>query len=233
MGKEVYAWLAPGREPFSETEKQDSEQVPRYIPPEEDFWTVYDSAKGQDKVMLLTYLHTAARRSEIFRLIWDDVDFPGNRLRLWTRKRKDGLEFDWVTITSELGEALKWWHENRTFPDAEHVFLCEENTPYCSDYYGKPFQVRQHWLKRGCEKAGVKPFGIHAIRHLSASILDDAGYPMTVIQTLLRHKNANTTSKYLHKLRGMRTALDEAFKRKDRPTITAKFAGRPRLRLVK
>jgi hypothetical protein len=30
---------------------------PRYVPPEEDFWKIYAVAEGQDKVMLLTFLH--------------------------------------------------------------------------------------------------------------------------------------------------------------------------------
>ena len=34
---------------------------PRYVPPEEDFWAVYDVAQGQDKVMLLAYLHLVHR----------------------------------------------------------------------------------------------------------------------------------------------------------------------------
>jgi hypothetical protein len=29
------------------------ERQPRYVPPEEDFWKVYEKAEGQDKVMLL------------------------------------------------------------------------------------------------------------------------------------------------------------------------------------
>ena len=41
---------------------------PRYVPPEEDFWKVYDQTEGQNKVMLLTLLHLAARKGEIFRL---------------------------------------------------------------------------------------------------------------------------------------------------------------------
>ena len=62
---------------------------PRYVPPEEDFWKVYETAKGQDQVMLITFLHLAARRGEIFRITWSDVDFGDNRVRLWTRKRSD------------------------------------------------------------------------------------------------------------------------------------------------
>lgn len=230
-GKYIKGWPKNMANPFTEADKQDQEAYPRYIPSEKDFYAVFDRSEGQDRIMLLAYLHTAARRSEIFRLTWEDIDFERHMIRLWTRKRKGGLEFDWITMTGELQEALEWWQEHRTFPEAKHVFLCEEETPFCVDYYGLPFKERRHWLKRECERAGVKPFGIHAIRHLSASILDDRGYPLKVIQGLLRHQNANTTDKYLHKLRGMRTALDEAFKRENRPT-PLEVSGRSKLKLV-
>jgi integrase len=203
----------PESNPFPKTDKQESEEHPRYIPPAEDFWKVFDITTGQDQVMLIAYLHTAARKSEIFELAWSDVDFPCHRIRLWTRKRKGKREADWIPMTQELEEALKSWHENRTFKESAYVFNCEDKTPFCEAYYGKPFKRRYHWLKRLCEKASVPEFGLHAIRHLSASILDDKNYPLSSIQCLLRHKSASTTSKYIHKLRGFRAVLDEAFKR--------------------
>ncbi|MCE5333993.1 MAG: integrase, partial [Desulfobacteraceae bacterium] len=40
----------PKENPVKLCERQDAEQHPRYIPPVEDFWKVYDAAKeGQDK----------------------------------------------------------------------------------------------------------------------------------------------------------------------------------------
>jgi integrase len=204
----------PASNPFSKTEKQTEERMPRYIPPVEDFWKVYDSvSEGQDKVMLFTYLHTAARRSELFILKWEEVDFRKNRIQLWTRKRKGGLEADWIPMTAQLKATLQWWNENRTFPEHENVFVCEDRNNFCKNLYSHPFQVRQHWMKKLCEDVEVKPFGLHAIRHLSASILDDAGQPIAVIQALLRHKNANTTAKYLHALRGLRVELGHCFQR--------------------
>lgn len=208
----------PRENPFTLTERQRGEEHPRYIPPVEDFWRVLDMTHGQDKVMLLAYLHTAARKHELFDLAWDDVDFERHRIRLWTRKRKGGKEADWIPMTVELEAALKDWNENRTFKNSPYVFLCEDKTPFCQEYFGRPFLKRLHWMTRLCKRAGVTPFGVHAIRHLSASILDDKNYPITIIQALLRHKSANTTAKYLHKLRGMKTALDDAFRRSAIPS---------------
>ena len=49
-------------------ERYGEDKNPRYVPPEEDFWKVVEVAEGQDKRLLLTYLYTAARLSEIARL---------------------------------------------------------------------------------------------------------------------------------------------------------------------
>lgn len=65
----------------------------------------------------------AARRSEIFRLQWTDVDFQNSRIRLGTRKRRDGtLEFDWLPVNTELIKQLQWWHGNRAYKDSPYAF---------------------------------------------------------------------------------------------------------------
>lgn len=174
---------------------------PRYVPPQEDFWRVYEVAEGQDQVMLLTFLHLAARRKEIFSLTKQDLDFENNRVRLWTKKRKDGtLEYDWLPMTEELKERLLWWLENRPIKDSDHIFICLDNTAFCREDYGKPFRVRLQFMRRICDKAGVKRFGFHAIRHLSASILYGLGHDVATIQAILRHRSANTTERYLKTL---------------------------------
>ena len=201
--------------PIRAVDKFPEERKPRYVPPEEDFWEIYDVAEGQDQIMLLTYLHTAGRRTEIFNLTWEDVDFGENRIRLWTNKREKGnREFDWLPMTQDLRQdLLKWWEE-RPVKDASHVFVCLEENAFCTDFYGKPFTYRQHFMGRLCEKAGVKPFGYHAIRHLTASILYHKGYNVSVIQAILRHRNPTTTNRYLKTLGlgKMREALDDGLK---------------------
>ncbi|MEK6196508.1 MAG: hypothetical protein N2F24_20030, partial [Deltaproteobacteria bacterium] len=65
--------LLPSPNPCA-VKKMPEIRQPRYVPPAEDFWKVYDMAEGQDRVLLLTFLHTAARRGEIFRLTVSDLD---------------------------------------------------------------------------------------------------------------------------------------------------------------
>lgn len=61
--------------PFRIIDRFPEKHQPRYAPPEEDFWAVYEAASGQDRVMLLLpRLFLAARRGEVFRLKWADID---------------------------------------------------------------------------------------------------------------------------------------------------------------
>jgi integrase len=184
---------------------------PRYVPPEEDFWIIYKAAKGQDKVMLLAFLHLAARRGEIFRLTWQDVDFGNNRVRLWTRKRRDGsFECDWLPMTKDLRDALRWWWEHRPIKNHTHVFLCLNEHPGQKENYGNPFVSNQKFMRRICKEADVKHFGFHAIRHLTASILYHRGEPVANLQAILRHRSSKTTERYLRRigLERVRKALE-------------------------
>jgi len=84
------------------------DQQVRYVPPERDFWAVYNVATGQDRVLLHAFLFTAARRGELYKLKWSDVDFEGRLIRLGTRKRKNGsLEYEQIPMMNEMCEVLQ------------------------------------------------------------------------------------------------------------------------------
>lgn len=151
--------------------------------------------------MLLTYLHTAGRMREVFNLAWKDVDFDGQRLRLWTNKRKGGKESDWIPMTTVLAQAMRIQRFKTGL--MTHVFI---NTKT-----GKAYSWRSKLMSSLCQKSGVECFGFHSIRHLPASILDKAGVPLAAIQAILRHKSSHTTARYIHSLVGTKIELDRAF----------------------
>ena len=177
----------------------------RYVPSERDFWKACDHAEcDQDRVMLMAYLHTGARRAELFKLQWQDVDFGKGALTLGTRKRMDGsMKYDELPMTDELYNELL---RIRQGAGSRYVFPNPET--------GQAFVERNHWMPRLCRKAGVKAFGLHAIRHLTASILARSGIPAIDIQAILRHKKISTTERYLHRLESLRPALKVLEKKK-------------------
>lgn len=191
----------PRENPFQLVDRFAYDQQPRYVPSEADFWKAHGAASQENQVFLLTALHTAARVGELFRLAWGDVDFQVGTVRLGTRKtRHGGLEYATIPMTSTLRRELAA-HRSKG-PRSMRVF-CQEN--------GEPFTNRQHYMERLCRRAGVKAFGFHAIRHLSASILARQGVDIPTIQAILRHKSPTTTARYLRALGVIENVLEDAF----------------------
>jgi integrase len=185
----------------------------RYVPPMDDVLTVLDSMKGQDRTMLMAYLHTGARPDEMFRLKWQDIDFANSRISLWTRKRQDGSwECDTIPMTRQLRDALINHRAN------------SDGKGYVFTHDGKQYKHRQHWLKYWCGVVGVPRFTIKSIRHLTASWLYEQGVPVKTIQMILRHKKATTTDRYLHELVGARVDMDSVFENKRGDVIEMKKA---------
>lgn len=186
--------------PFLMVDRFKEERCPRYVPSESDFWRVVDTSTGQDKTMLLALFYLGARKGEIFRLTWDDIDFVNNRIRLGTRKTQDGsMRYDWLPLAHDLKTSLLDWKIKRPYK-TKWVFTVLDNSPSPNHNPGEPFKARVHFMGTICRKAGVKPFGYHAIRHLHASILFNEGSELSTVQKQLRHTSPTTTVRYLRTL---------------------------------
>lgn len=127
-------------------------------------------------------LYTGFRRSEIFNLKWDDVNFQWNMVTL--RDPKGGITTT-VPVSPEALEVLK------SLPiTSPYVFP--------GDGGGPRKQIRAAWeaVKR---KAGLpQSLRYHDLRHSFATHLVSNGVSLGVVQQLLSHKNASTTERYAH-----------------------------------
>ncbi|MGE4292642.1 MAG: tyrosine-type recombinase/integrase [Desulfovibrio sp.] len=194
----------PRDNPFMLIDRLPADQHPRRVPTEAEYWQVFNAASPKDKVLLLTALHTAARKGELYALLWSDIDFDGRKIRLGTRKRAGGgMEYNWIPMTQELHNSLLHYRGTEDGMRSMYVF---------SSATGEPYRNRFSFMPNLCAKAGVTPhFGLHAIRHLSASMLAQAGISIPSIQTILRHKKATTTDLYIRNLGIQSMAIDNAF----------------------
>ena len=164
----------------------------RYVPPEEDMIKVLQQAHGQDLVFLLTLYFTGARCGEIFRLTWQDVKFTEGKIRLSDKKTGNGqVRVRWLQMHPELVKALLWWKRARPCR-VDNVFMQTQS----HSQMGEPFRAKAHFMKTLCKRAGVKPFGFHAIRHKSAAITFVAS-GLNSAQILMGHARATTTDRYI------------------------------------
>ena len=185
--------------PVAKIKKLPHNRSPQYTPPTEDILSLIAAATRQERVFLDCYLHTGARRSEIFRWTWaDDINFEKRQVRLGTRKTRDGsMEYVWMPMNTDLYESLWWWWNNRIFKNSPYVFVDDHPSPHS----GQPYKTRRRFLKGLCKRAGIKPFGFHALRRYVASVLADTHKASAKrIQRILRHKSLSTTERYIQNI---------------------------------
>lgn len=179
-----------GIEPFGVERKR------KYIPPIEDIKKVLNLADEEQRKYLLTIMHTLGRMREINNLRPQDV--YEDYLILRTRKAKNSNVVERnVPYTDTLKAVID------SLPkDKEYMFVNPRT--------GTKYDYRRKLLKSLCDKAGVKAFGFHALRHYGASKLAAEGVPLTDIQEILGHTRPTTTDCYLQSLGG---SLKESIKK--------------------
>ena len=170
----------------------------KYVPAPEDIDKVIGAADPDTQDYLWTIRETLARVSEINRLVWEDVNLEKRFVVLYTRKKKGGsLTPRKVCMTEMLFEILSRRNAEST-PNKPWVFWHR----YWSRKQGKwvtgPYKDRKKFMEGLCERAGVRYFRFHALRHAGSSLMDASNVPIGAIQRILGHENRSTTEIYLH-----------------------------------
>lgn len=172
----------------------------KYVPPKKDVLKVISIADAEAQDYLWTIALTMGRMSEVNRLTWDDVDFKNRCVILYTRKKRGGhLTPRKIPMANRLLEILQRRYLSR-----------DENKPWVfwHRYWSRknktwtegPYKERKKIMMTLCQKANVRYFRYHALRHFGASLLDSASVPIGSIQRILGHENRTTTEIYLHSI---------------------------------
>jgi integrase len=151
-----------------------------------DAWPFRESAAFVRLALL-----TGCRRSELFRLVWDDIDFNQGMITLRGPK---GGRTQTIPISPQALEVLR--KLERTSP---YVFPGKKG--------GQRTDFKGPWLK--IRKAAGLPdsFRFHDLRHNFASAMISNGVGLEIVQALLCHKSFAMTQRYAHLAPG---ALKEA-----------------------
>jgi len=190
--KTIFNWLKKNKyvagNPCEDIEKYRVTKHYPYVPPPEDINKVLLVADDFQYDFLQTIYHLSARRKEVMNLKWEDVDFENRTVSVWTRKRFGGdMERDTLGMNSILYGILKSRHDHKC---CEWVF--HDNGKHLTR------SKIEKMVNKLCEKAGVKKFGFHSIRHhVSALMAASKKLSLVDIQRQLRHKSATTTNHYL------------------------------------
>jgi integrase len=169
-------------------EKMPEPQFHKQIPTQDEMRRLIMAA-GKHRALILVLYHTLGRIDEVLRLRWQDVNFQGRTVTLWTRKRRGG---EWTADTMGMNQVLydTLWGLWERRQQEEWVFLNPDT--------GTRYLCRRRIMGTLCKRAGIRHFGFHAIRHYVASLLHDAKkVSLPQVSKLLRHKSKATTELYL------------------------------------
>lgn len=163
------------------------------------------NADGVIQEMILTALRTGMRQGEIRALQWPSIDWQSRTIlvrhslndRTKTLEPPKNNRERQVPMDTGVYELLF-----RRKKDTGFVFLNEDGTPFDSQRL-----IRQ--LNKVREKAGMRKFGWHVLRHTFATQLGMNRAPLHAVQKLLGHSTIIMTMRYAHvDEAGLRAAID-------------------------
>lgn len=135
-------------------------------------------------------LNTGCRKNEMLQLSWDRVDFRENRLFLDSEHTKSGKR-RMVPLNEEARKALL----GRARFRAE---FCPDSTWVFAHKNGERVQFMQKGFQGACERAGIKDFHVHDLRHTCASWMVQLGVSLLEVRDVLGHSGIEMSERYAH-----------------------------------
>jgi site-specific recombinase XerD len=147
---------------------------------------------SRDYAILLTFLKSGIRESELASLQIDDVDLFHDELTIREGKGKKERK---IPLMPELKRVLGRYIAEReclaNIIDEETLFLARNGTSL------NPSSIRK-LVKKYYTKAGVRKSGVHTLRHTFSAHNINNGMSIADLQKVLGHKKKETTLKYIH-----------------------------------
>jgi integrase len=137
--------------------------------------------------IVLIAMNTGLRRSELFHLRWEDIDFEAKWLTVQGVSAKNG-QTRRIPLNAEALSIFEAWRK-----------LAKEGEPHVFPGVGggRLKRVDRAWrrLRKGAE---LQNFRFHDLRHHFASRLVQSGVPLNTVRELLGHADTTMVLRYAH-----------------------------------
>lgn len=128
---------------------------------------------------------TGARKGEIERLRWSEIDFDHGVLRLADTKTGESLR-------PLSGPAISLLREIPRLEGSDYVFSATKGDGH--------YQALPKVFSKLAGQKNLEDVTLHTLRHAFASVANELGYTEPTIAAMLGHQLHSTTSRYVHHL---------------------------------
>lgn len=135
------------------------------------------------KPIVVVAVNTGMRRGEILNLKWREIDIKKEIIYLYHTKNSESREVPMNSIVKKTLIGIP------KLKDSPYIFHNRRNTPYKD--------IRKAFF-RALDRAGIRDFKFHDLRHTFASQLVMSGVGLNTVRELLGHKSLQMTLRYSH-----------------------------------
>jgi len=146
--------------------------------------------KPMERAVILTFIGTGLRRSELLGLDCRDLDLDAGLLRV--RAGKGGKDRT-VPLAADVADALRTYLGERTEGPSQALFTSRVGTRLHENAIQRLFTS----MLQRADLTG-KGYKLHSLRHTAGTRWVQAGMNLRDIQELMGHEDISTTSRYLH-----------------------------------
>jgi len=178
-----------GTNPTSGVKLNKEESRVRYMEHDEIecfFNTLNESTSSVSKDAILMLLFTGARKGNVFRMKWDEIDLDA---KIWRIPRTKTGKNKTVPLADSAVELLETIKSNN--PDEKYVF------PSPASASGHIVDVKSMWTTLR-KKANLKNFRLHDLRHTLATYMIAQGANPFMVQRTLTHQSIKSTQVYVN-----------------------------------
>jgi len=170
--------------------KIDKQHIVRYLNPAEDkrLRKALKTAPDYLRAMVIVSLNTGLRRGELFTLKWSAIDLKRRQLSVVGSLSKTG-QTRHIALNQHAIDALREWRD---------ISGNADGLVFVSHATGGVFNnTKKSWAAL-LERAKIKNFRWHDLRHDFASKLVMSGADLYGVSKLLGHSSVETTQRYAH-----------------------------------
>jgi integrase len=153
----------------------------------------------RERTLVLLAFGTGLRKSELFALKWEDINFHTKEIRVVRSvvfqvvgSCKTEASQKSIPLDPYLSEALQRWREYTNFRSPDDWVFASPASRGRRPYWGEPIMAR--FIRPVASRVGItKHIGWHTFRHTYSSLLRANRTDIKVTQELLRHASSRVT----------------------------------------